>query len=111
VAYFTSHSASGFALCCIKRTFSNFHSGWKEPIHRSAFHDSRWCAYFRHGVSSRTFGYVDHFAFWRIVGWIRKRHLGLNWGTIRRRYLPAWEICDGATTLYRPRAVAIVRYR
>ena len=70
-----------------------------------------WCTYFRHGVSSRTFGYVDHFAFWRIVGWIRKRHHGLNWGTIHRRYLPAWEISDGTTTLYRPRAVAIVRYR
>jgi len=63
------------------------------------------------GVSSRTFGYVDHFAFWRIVGWIRKRHLRLNWGTIRRRYLPAWEIGDGTARLYRPRAVAIVRYR
>lgn len=23
-----------------------------------------WCNYFRHGVSSRTFGYIDHFAFW-----------------------------------------------
>ena len=37
-----------------------------------------WCNYFRHGVSSRTFGYLDHFAFWRIVGWLRKRHVGLN---------------------------------
>jgi len=70
-----------------------------------------WCAYFRHGVSSRTFNYLDHFAWWRVVGWLRKRHHGLNWGTIRRRYLPAWEISDGSTTLYRPRAVAIVRYR
>jgi len=31
-----------------------------------------WCNYFRHGVSSRTFSYVDHFAFWRVVGWLRK---------------------------------------
>ena len=23
-----------------------------------------WCNYFRHGVSARTLGYVDHFAFW-----------------------------------------------
>jgi RNA-directed DNA polymerase len=37
-----------------------------------------WCTYFRHGVSSRTFSYLDHFAFWRIVGWLRKRHVGLN---------------------------------
>jgi RNA-directed DNA polymerase len=27
-----------------------------------------WCNYFRHGVSKRTFAYVDHFAFWRVVG-------------------------------------------
>lgn len=70
-----------------------------------------WCTYFRHRLSSPAFSYVDHFAFWRIVGWIRKRHHGLNWRTIRRRYLPAWEIRDGATTLCQPRAVAIVRYR
>ena len=24
-----------------------------------------WCNYFRHGVSTRTFSYLDHFAFWR----------------------------------------------
>jgi RNA-directed DNA polymerase len=70
-----------------------------------------WCTYFRHGVSSRTFNYLDHVAWWRVVGWLRKRHHGLNWGTIRRRFLPGWEIRDGNTTLHRPRAVAITRYR
>ena len=70
-----------------------------------------WCNYFRHGVSSRTFGYVDHFAWWRIVSWLRKRHLGLNWGTLSRRFLPGWEIRDGGSEMFRPRAVAIRRYR
>jgi RNA-directed DNA polymerase len=70
-----------------------------------------WCTYFRHGVSSRTFSYLDHFAFWRIVGWLRKRHVGLNWGTLHRRFLPGWEVRDGGTELFRPRAVPIVRYR
>ena len=70
-----------------------------------------WCNYFRHGVSSRTFGYLDHFAFWRVVGWLRKRHLGLNWGTLHRRFLPGWEVRDGRTEMFRPRAVPIVRYR
>jgi len=70
-----------------------------------------WCTYFRHGVSSRTFGYLDHFAFWRIAGWLRKRHLGLNWGTLHRRFLPGWEVRDGGTEMFRPRAVPIVRYR
>lgn len=70
-----------------------------------------WCNYFRHGVCKRTFGYVDHFAFWRIVGWLTKRHLGLNMHTLVRRYLPGWEIGDGGIEMFRPRAVAIERYR
>jgi RNA-directed DNA polymerase len=70
-----------------------------------------WCNYFRHGVSSRTFSYVDHFAFWRIVGWLRKRHLGLNMHTLVRRYLPRWEVSDDGIDMFRPRAVAIERYR
>ncbi len=70
-----------------------------------------WCNYFRHGVSSRTFNYVDHFAFWRIVGWLRKRHLGLNMHTLVRRYLPGWRIRDGGIEMFRPNAVAIERYR
>jgi RNA-directed DNA polymerase len=47
-----------------------------------------WYNYDRHGVSSQTFTYLDHVVFWRIVGWLRQLHVGLNWGTIRRRYLP-----------------------
>jgi RNA-directed DNA polymerase len=70
-----------------------------------------WCTYFRHGVSKRTFEYLDHFAFWRIVGWLRKRHLKLNWGTLHRRFLPGWEVRDGGIELFRPRTVAIIRYR
>ncbi len=70
-----------------------------------------WCTYFRHGVSARTFDYVGHFAFWRIVGWLRKRHLGLNMHTLVRRFLPGWEIRDGGITLFRPAEVAIMRYR
>jgi RNA-directed DNA polymerase len=70
-----------------------------------------WCNHFRHGVSSRTFSYLDHFAWWRIVGWVRKRHLGLNWGTLHRRYLPNWQIRYGRTEMFRPQEIAIVRYR
>lgn len=70
-----------------------------------------WCTYFQHGVSSRTFGYVDHFAFWRVVGWLRKRHVGLNMHTLVRRFLPNWQIRAGRIELFRPEMVAIVRYR
>ncbi|MCZ7665632.1 MAG: group II intron reverse transcriptase/maturase [Thermoleophilia bacterium] len=70
-----------------------------------------WCTYFRHGVSSRTFSYLDHFAWWRVVTWLRKRHHGLHWGTLSRRYLPNWQIRDGAVKMFRPNKVAIERYR
>jgi RNA-directed DNA polymerase len=70
-----------------------------------------WCTYFRHGVSSRTFGYVDHYAFWRIVGWLRKRHLRLNMHTLVRRFLPGWKIRAEGIELFRPEAVVIQRYR
>ena len=70
-----------------------------------------WCNYFRHGVSKRTFGYVDHFAFWRVVGWLRKRHLGLNMHTLVCRHLPGWEISDGGIEMFRPNRFAVVRYR
>lgn len=70
-----------------------------------------WCNYFRHGVSSRTFGYLDHFAFWRIVGWLKKRHVGLNMHTLVRRHLPGWRIRDGGIEMFRPETVTIDRYR
>lgn len=70
-----------------------------------------WCTYFRHGVCKRTFCYVDHFAFWRIVGWLKKRHLGLNMHTLVRRYLPGWEISDDGIEMFRANRFAIERYR
>jgi RNA-directed DNA polymerase len=70
-----------------------------------------WCNYFCHGVSSKTFSYIDAFAWRRCVMWVRKRHAGLNWGTLRRRYLPDWVVRDGKTLMYRPNTVAINRYR
>jgi RNA-directed DNA polymerase len=70
-----------------------------------------WCNYFRHGVSKRTFSYLDHFVFWRIVGWLRKRHAGLNKHTLVRRHLPRWEISDDGIELFRPSVVAVERYR
>ncbi|HZK36817.1 MAG TPA: group II intron maturase-specific domain-containing protein, partial [Aeromicrobium sp.] len=70
-----------------------------------------WCNYFRHGVSSHAFVYLDHFTWWRIVGWLRKRHLGLNWADLHRRYLPNWQIRDGRIEMFRPHSIAIVRYR
>jgi RNA-directed DNA polymerase len=70
-----------------------------------------WCSYFHHGVSYDTFSYLDYYATWRVVGWMRKRHGWLGWRTFRRRYLPDWEIRDGDVSMFHPRRVAIERYR
>lgn len=70
-----------------------------------------WCNYFRHGVSTRTFSYLQQFVFERIVSWLRRRHTGLNMRTLVRRHLPGWRISDGGIELFQPRSVAIVRYR
>jgi RNA-directed DNA polymerase len=70
-----------------------------------------WAAYFRHGVSKRTFGYLRHFAWQRVVGWLRKRHPGISWATLRRRFLPGWRPTERGTELFNPAAVAVTRYR
>ncbi|EUA76217.1 reverse transcriptase family protein [Mycobacterium xenopi 4042] len=70
-----------------------------------------WCNYFQHGVSKRTFDYLDHFAWWRVVTWMRKRHHGLAWGVFHRRFLPNWQIREGKTAMFRPQKVEVTRYR
>jgi RNA-directed DNA polymerase len=70
-----------------------------------------WCAYFQHGVSKRVFDYLDHFAFWRIVGWLKKRHPRLNMHTLVRRHLPGWQIRDGGIEFFRAWQVPVTRYR
>ena len=70
-----------------------------------------WCAYFQHGVSKRTFGYLDRFAFWRIVSWLNKRHLGLGMRTLVRRHLPGWRIRASGIEFFRAWQVPVTRYR
>ncbi|MHB1534210.1 MAG: group II intron reverse transcriptase/maturase, partial [Acidimicrobiales bacterium] len=70
-----------------------------------------WCAYFRHGVSKRTFSYLRHYVFRRIWSWLRKRHPKLNKATLVRRHLPNWEIRAEGIELFQPQAVAVTRYR
>lgn len=62
-----------------------------------------WCNDCRQEVSSRTFNYLDDFAFWRVFGSLAKRHLGLNKHTLVRRFLPGWEIRDGAVEMFWPK--------
>ncbi len=45
-----------------------------------------WAIYFRYAASKRTFAYVDHFTWWRIARWLRKKHPKRNWKYLRQRY-------------------------
>lgn len=71
-----------------------------------------WTTYFRHGVSAATFAYLRHYAWSRVVDWLRRKHRRASWKQLRRRYLSVglWPEQDGVT-LFNPAAVTITRYR
>ena len=45
-----------------------------------------WCAYFRPGVSSKTFGYLASFTWRQVMAWLRRKHRKTGWKALRRRY-------------------------
>ena len=70
-----------------------------------------WCAYFRCGVSSQTFAYLDAFAWRRVLRWLRRKYPKRNMRWLLGHYLPRWRPTDGTVTLVRPAKVATTRYR
>jgi RNA-directed DNA polymerase len=70
-----------------------------------------WANYFRHGVSKRTFSYLDSFAWRRVTRWLRKRHHGIGWKQFRRRFMRGWDIVVGRVTLFMPSRTPVTRYR
>ena len=71
-----------------------------------------WATYFRYDASKRTFGYVDHFTWWRIVRWLRKKHPKRTWRYLQRRYcVDRWKFRDGNVELFRAAKVKVERYR
>jgi len=70
-----------------------------------------WANYFRHGVSARTFSYLNAFSWRRVVNWLRHKHPRASWKWLRRSYLPGWRPTDGGVSLFNPATIAITRYR
>lgn len=73
-----------------------------------------WCAYFQHGVSKRTFGYLTWFAWKRVAQWLRKRHKQNSWRVLFRRFLagtPKGRPVAESVEMFYPSEVAVTRYR
>lgn len=70
-----------------------------------------WANYHRHGASKRCFSYLDHYLWWRLMLWLRKKHPKLTWRQIRRRYWShEWSSPEG-TRPYWLGKVPVTRYR
>ena len=71
-----------------------------------------WVNYYRHAAAKRTFGYLDHYVWWRVGRWLRKKHPRMTWKQIKRRYLnDDYTYQDGRLTLYQPARTRVTRYR
>lgn len=71
-----------------------------------------WTNYFRHAVSSDTFGYVHQYSWLRITHWLRRKHPRANWKQLRQRYLAnAWWPEHDGVALFDCRKVPVTRYR
>jgi RNA-directed DNA polymerase len=70
-----------------------------------------WTNYHRHAGSSRTFAYLSHYLWWRVIRWLRKKHERLTWKQIRRRcWGHNWTSREGARLAW-PDEVPVTRYR
>ena len=73
-----------------------------------------WANYFRYAVAKTTFSMLDHFAWWRVVRMLMRRH-HWNWTDVRRRYTTAtgrWlPISAGEIELRRIDTIPVTRYR
>jgi RNA-directed DNA polymerase len=71
-----------------------------------------WTAYFRPGVSFKTFDYLRAFTWQQIMRRLRRKHRRIRWKELRRRYCGGgWWPSDGEVTLWNPTMAGTTRYR
>jgi RNA-directed DNA polymerase len=90
------------------------HASLAELLHQLNSVLRGWCMYFRHGVSKRTFDYLDDFAWRRVTQWLLKRHKGLTWKEMYRRFLtgsPGNRPAAEGKLLFLRQKVEVTRYR
>ncbi|MCA1674168.1 MAG: group II intron reverse transcriptase/maturase [Actinobacteria bacterium] len=71
-----------------------------------------WANHFRHGVSKATFSHLDSHTWWRIEGWIRRKHTKISRREIRRRFCDhGWRFAHNGVVFTGASSVAVTRYR
>jgi RNA-directed DNA polymerase len=70
-----------------------------------------WCTYFKHGVSKATFGYLDEYAWRRVLHWIRRRYRKTKWAVLFHRFYQNWRPTEDEVVLFQPQTVTVSRYR
>jgi RNA-directed DNA polymerase len=73
-----------------------------------------WCNYFRHGVSKATFHFLDAYVWRRVTAWLRKRHPGITWKDLYRRFLtgrPGNRPAENGIVMFDTMQVEVTRYR
>ncbi|MDW6059029.1 transposase [Streptomyces sp. FXJ1.4098] len=84
----------------------------RRPAHLSQPDAAGWCAYFRPGVSSTAFQYLSSYTWGRVIFWLRRKHPGLNWKQLRRRFCGGgWWPASEERELFNPAKVRTTRYR
>jgi RNA-directed DNA polymerase len=73
-----------------------------------------WANYFKHAACKRTLGRLAHFAWWRVIRWLRTLHRW-RWKDVRRRFTtPAgrWKRIEAdGIELFNLASVPVTRYR
>lgn len=96
----------------------------RQRTHRSTRHQSveyiittinnmvrGWANYFRHAVAGDLFQAIDHFTWWRLIQWIRRKHHRISVKEVIRRYCVRWKITHHGATYRGASSVAVTRYR
>ena len=70
-----------------------------------------WANYFRHGVSKEIFDAVDHHAWWRLTGWIRRKYRVTNQKQLRCKFGQGRRIAHNRVVFTGASSVSVTRYR
>jgi RNA-directed DNA polymerase len=70
-----------------------------------------WANYFRHGVSKAVFNALDHYTWWRLMQWIRRKHNHISMKHAIHRFCNGWKPAHNGATYRGASSVTVTRYR